>query len=142
MLTLDNGVLTIQNLSNGTIKVAFKNTIEDSATIKGNESLILHENTDAKFVGAKVVNKGCDCWLQLVTDCDLLPLSISGINFKRINETQIEVSFWAYQTGEDRQHSFITQYSLDKGQTWKSVTLDIPTVTGISQHFTKIININ
>lgn len=139
-LTLLNGTLTVKNLTKHPTILIMINTTEDTVWLKKNEEKVIHEMKGRNFIGARDL-KGCNCWLQLITDCTLLPLKISNVVIKGLKDNRIEISFDAFNTTPGDSNSFYLQYSKDNGKTFNTIKVDVPNVTSLSQHFIKTIKL-
>lgn len=141
-LTFDDGKLTIKNVSQRTQTIVLSGTTEDTICLKKGECKNLSVKDDnVKVVGAKIVG-GCNCWLQLVIDCSLLPIKVSNIQFTSLGDGIVKIDFDAYNSEKDGRNTFIVQYSKDKGRTWQNVQIDVPEVTGLSKHYSRTFKIN
>lgn len=141
-MTYEDGKLTIKNLSNSKETIALSGTTEDTICLEKGECKTLHvKDATVKVIGAKMVG-GCNCWLQLVIDCSLLPIKVSNITFTPVSNGYVRVGFDAYNQEQDGQNTFIVQYSKDEGKTWYNIQIDVPEVTGLSQHYSRTIKIN
>jgi hypothetical protein len=140
-LTYDDGTLSIKNITSFKEKIVLSGTMEDTVYLTEKQEKIIHAKPLSKVIGAKVIGSACNCWLQMVIDCSLLPIRISNIRFTDVGNGQIKVDFDAYNSELDGKNSFMVQYSKD-AKTWQTVSIDVPEVTSLSQHFSRIIKIN
>lgn len=140
-LTYDDGTLTIKNLTSFKEDIQLSGTMEDTVCLLAHQEKTIHAKPLAKIIGAKVTGSSCNCWLQMVIDCSLLPIRVNNIRFTDIGNNQIKVDFDAYNAELDGKNSFMVQYSTDT-ETWQTIAIDVPEVTSLSQHFSRIIKIN
>lgn len=93
-IEIKDSVITIFNKHSFDVKVVLKNTIEDTVLITANGSIIVHQISGKQWIGAQIVGSSCqDCWLQLVTDCNLLPIKIDGFTSKILSHNKAQIDF-------------------------------------------------
>lgn len=101
-IEIKDSVITIFNKHSFNVKVVLKNTIEDTVSIPANGSIIVHQILGKQWIGAQIVGSSCqDCWLQLVTDCNLLPIKIDGFASKILSANKAQIDFNISMVGAD-----------------------------------------